>query len=96
MRVSLGSGVDKRGALLIYSLSSVKALSHSGVALEGLKEGCTVIGSLRDEPSQGRDTSGKALDILDYFRHLHVQDDLNFFGVGLNTSLIDHETKELS
>lgn len=31
MRVSLGSGVDKMRALLIYALRSVKALSHYGV-----------------------------------------------------------------
>lgn len=38
MKVSLGSCVDKRGALLIYSFSLVNDFSHSGawqsVALE--------------------------------------------------------------
>ncbi|KAI5323514.1 hypothetical protein L3X38_032586 [Prunus dulcis] len=49
------------------------------VALKRLEEGNTVISSLKDKPSQGRDASSKALDVLDRPRYLHVQDGLNFF-----------------
>ena len=68
----------------------------SMLCLEQLKEGIAPVCEAGNKTCQGYQASCKALHLALGGRGSHVQDGLDFFRFGFNTSFTNHEAKEFA